>query len=173
MIIVESERLIVRELTLEDLPAIIQMNADRRITKYIRGGKHLSEEEEAQLLEKRVRAYRKANGLGVWAICLKKDLQLIGIVSLMLLEKDELHHGKIHLGFRIGVEFWKKGYAREVGRTMINYAFNTLRLKKISAFSDKENEASIAVLTDLGFEKLGETLIYGYSGEEYVLNLFD
>ena len=59
---------------------------------------------------------------------------------------------EIDLGYRFLPEYWGSGIATEASRAILNYAFDSLKLRKIVAIAIKENKASIRVMEKVGME---------------------
>ena len=149
-IVIETERLLLREITLDDQEALFRLHSDPSVQKYTGEPVVKSIDEIKKAIENRILGYKKY-GYGRWATILKSGNQFVGWAGLAYLpEFDE-----IDLGYRFLPEFWGKGLATEASRAILNYGFNTLKLKKIVAIAMKENKASIRVMEKVGmqFEK--------------------
>jgi RimJ/RimL family protein N-acetyltransferase len=76
---------------------------------------------------------------------------LYGGMGLMLDEQ----HSKAEIGYWIGLPFWGRGYATEAAREVVRYGFQDLKLNRIFAGVYGGNEASMRILTKLGFKHEG------------------
>jgi len=85
-------------------------------------------------------------------IYLKDTGKLLGKVMLFNYEKESR---RAEIGFGVSRHFWGKGIVFEAASALIDYAFNTLCLRRIEAEIDPENTASGKALERLGFEKEG------------------
>ncbi|MBT8301112.1 MAG: GNAT family N-acetyltransferase [Maribacter sp.] len=149
-IIIETERLLLREITLDDKEALFKLHSDPEVQKYTGEPVVKSIEEIKKAIETRIIHY-KEYGFGRWATILKSGKQFIGWAGLAYLpEFDE-----IDLGYRFLPEYWGLGIATEASRAILNYGFDSLKLKKIVAIAMKENKASIRVMekAGMGFDK--------------------
>ncbi len=149
-IIIETERLLLREITLDDTEALFRLHSDPSVQKYTGEPVVKSMEEMEKAVENRIEGYKKY-GYGRWATILKSEEQFVGWAGLAYLpEFDE-----IDLGYRFLAEYWGLGIATEASRAILNYGFDALKLKKIVAIAMKENKASIRVMEKVGmqFEK--------------------
>lgn len=92
----------------------------------------------------------------VWALVKKESEEVIGwfMLKRTILDAPEL-------GFMLCKSEWGNGYATEVSKALLDYAFNTLDEKKVIASSDSDNPASIKVLKKIGFVETKS-----YSGEK-------
>ena len=160
--IIETERLVLREITLEDKVQMFQLHADPDVQKYTGEPPVENMEEIEQAIQMRIKNYRKY-GYGRWATFLKKEMEFIGWAGLDYLpEFDE-----IDLGYRFLPEFWGTGYATEASHAILTYGFDQLRLNRIIAIAMKENTASIRVMEKVGmaFDKFAP---YEPDGEDVV-----
>lgn len=150
-VIIETERLLLREITLDDKEALFRLHSDPLVQKFTGESVVKSMEEMEKAIEKRIIGYREY-GYGRWATILKSGEQFVGWAGLAYLpEFDE-----IDLGYRFLAEFWGSGLATEASRAILDYGFDVLELKKIVAIALKENKASIRVMEKVGmkFDKL-------------------
>ncbi len=147
-IILETERLILREFTLDDTPVFHRMVTDRDVTRYTgEGGRTITLDEARQgMIDRPLRDYA-TRGYGRWATVLKATNEVIGFAGLKYLDDVQ----DVDLGYRFFKEFWGRGLATEASRAVVEYGFGPLQLKKIIGIADRENVASIRVLEKLGF----------------------
>ena len=144
---IETERLFLREITLNDKEEMLRLHSNPDVQKYTGESLIESLEEMELIIEQRIRDYKKY-GYGRWATFLKNDMHFIGWSGLAYLpEFDE-----IDLGYRFLPEFWGKGYATEASHAILEYGFNTLELKRIIAIAMKDHKASIRVMEKVGME---------------------
>ena len=145
--IIETERLLLRDITLEDKEAMFKLNSDPRVLKYTGEPAIRSIEEMEKAIIRRSIEYKKY-GYGRWATFLKDGKKFVGWAGLAYLpEFDE-----IDLGYRFLAEYWGLGLATEASRAILNYGFDTLKLGRIVAIAVKENKASIRVMEKVGME---------------------
>ncbi|MFK7750518.1 MAG: GNAT family N-acetyltransferase [Kordia sp.] len=145
--IIETERLLLREITLDDRAEMFQLNSNPDVQKYTGEPLVKSVEEMVQAIQVRTGDYKKY-GYGRWATFLKDKMQFIGWAGLAYLpEFDE-----IDLGYRFLPKYWGMGFATEASQAILIYGFNTLKLKRIIAIAMKENKASIRVMEKVGME---------------------
>ncbi len=146
-ILIETERLFLREITLDDKQALFRLHSDPLVQKYTGEAVVRSMEEIEKAIERRIISY-KQYGFGRWATILKSGKQFVGWAGLAYLpEFDE-----IDLGYRFLTEYWGLGLATEASHAILNYGFDSLKLKKIVAIAMKENKASIRVMEKVGME---------------------
>ena len=142
----ETDRLILRELTVEDAPFILELVNDPDWRHFIgdRGIRTLVEA-GAYILGGPVAMYRRL-GFGLWHVALK-DQTPIGICGLI--KHDTLDH--VDLGFAFLPGFRGRGYAYEAAAASLAYGREILCLDWIVATTTLDNAASGRLLERLGF----------------------
>ena len=146
-ILIETERLLLREITLDDKEVLFKLHSDPAVQKYTGEAVVESVEEMERAIKTRISNYKKY-GYGRWATILKSGKQFVGWAGLAYLpEFDE-----IDLGYRFLPEYWGSGLATEASEAILDYGFNQLGLEKIVAIAMKENLASIRVMEKVGME---------------------
>jgi len=146
--IIDTERLVLRELTLDDFPFIIKLVNSAGWLKYI-GDKNVHTPEQAKqyLLNGPLKSYHD-NGFGLSLIVRKVDQEPVGMCGL--LKRNFLEQPDI--GFALLPEYYGEGYAYEITNATLQYAFKTLNLKTILAVVMPENEKSKRVLEKIGLK---------------------
>ena len=144
---IESERLFLRPLTLEDGEFILQLLNTDGFIKYI-GDRNVRTIEQAKdyLLNGPLKSY-ETNGFGLNLVELKTNQTPAGMCGL--LKRDYLDHPDI--GFAFLPEYTGKGYAYEIVKEIIYYGLNVLKMEKILAIVLPENSSSIKLLEKIGF----------------------
>ena len=146
--ILETERLVLRELTTNDAEFILKLLNTPTWLEFIGDKKvHTIEDAENYLETGPIDSYRK-NGFGLWLILLKEDSTPIGICGLINRESLD----DIDIGFALLPEYEKLGYGFEIAYATMNYAKNVLGINKIVAITDPKNIASIKLLDKIGFQ---------------------
>ncbi len=145
--LIETERLVLREITLDDTEEMFRLYSNADVQKYTGEPLVASIEEMEQAIQVRIDNYKKY-GYGRWATFLKNEMQFIGWAGLAYLpEFDE-----IDLGYRFLPNYWGMGFATEASDAILTYGFDKLKLKRIIAIAMKENKASIRVMEKVGME---------------------
>lgn len=143
--LLETERLILRCISLKDKEEMYQMYTNAAVHKYTGEPLIESMEEMERAIQTRIINYEKY-GYGRWATILKDGMQFIGWAGLAYLpEFDE-----IDIGYRFLPKYWGKGYATEVSQAILTYGFDNLQLERIIAIAMNENKASIRVMEKIG-----------------------
>ena len=102
-----------------------------------------------------------------WAIIERQTGNFMG--SCLLREFNAGDDTVIELGYSLAVPYWGKGYATEMAKLVVNYAFTIPQTKKIVAVTDQENKGSQMVLLKSGFIYKG--LLNRY--EDLILSYFE
>jgi len=143
--ILETERCVLREMTPEDLDALYEVYADPEISRYTEALYEDREQELAYMKDYIEHVYRFC-GLGIWVIVEKRINRLIGRAGLAFRDGYDTPE----IGFIIGKEYQRKGYAYEVCRAILKYC-QSLDMKTIRVIYQKENRASEELCKKLGF----------------------
>ena len=163
---IETERLLIRPFTLEDIEPSYQMNLDAEVSRYTGDGGVVSKAEiKRRIIEHVLGDYQK-HGFGRLAVELKADGKFIGFAGLKYLEDLKA----VDLGYRFMSAYWGKGYATEAGKACIDLGFNSLDLERIIAMVLPENKGSVHVLNKLGFTYEKDIMEDGQLAKLYVLN---
>ena len=152
MIILETERLILRELSTDDAEFVLELLNEPSFLRYI-GDKGVRNLDDARqyILNGPVASYER-NGFGLYLVELKGGRIPIGISGLV--KRETLPDADI--GFAFLPAYWSQGYAVESAAAVMNYAREVLGLTRIVAITSLDNEASARLLGKIGlrFERL-------------------
>jgi len=141
-IIIETNRLILKEFSFEDAESMYALNLDSEVLKFT-GDKPFKSVDEAFNFIKNYRDYSK-NGFGRWSVFLKENGSYIGWCGLKLNEEN-----RVDVGFRFAKQYWSKGYATESAKACLDYGFNQLHIEEIIGRADTDNKASVKVLVKI------------------------
>jgi RimJ/RimL family protein N-acetyltransferase len=152
MIVLETERLILRRLSTDDAEFVLKLLNEPSFLRYIgdRGVRNL--EQATQYILNRLVASYERNGFGLYLVELRESGIPIGISGLV--KRDTLPDADI--GFAFLPAYWSKGYAVESAVAVMNYARKVLGLTRIVAITSLDNEASAKLLGKIGlrFERM-------------------
>jgi ribosomal-protein-alanine N-acetyltransferase len=143
--IFETERLIIRPYTADDLDNFFRLNGDEEVMRYIRPAQ--TKEQSREFLHKIISAYAERPGTGRWAMHCKEDNRFTGSFAIIPVENATI----LQLGYALVKEDWGKGFASESVRGGLRYAFGQLGLAEIAGITYPENIASQKVLLKNGF----------------------
>jgi len=142
MTVIETPRLLLRELTDADHEALYEMYQDPRMNRFI-GGPPPPRDEYWRKVRETWPAYYALHGFGLWATVRKEDGRLLGRCGLLSQEVDGERH--VEVGYALGAEFWGRGYATEAARASRDHAFRTLDVPHVISLILPDNTASIRV----------------------------
>ena len=143
----QTPRLILREVTLDDLPRIEKIYTDPAGMAF-KGGPR-TRESIRKMVEGTIRFY-EAFGYGRWGVILKTEERLIGWCGLMHQEVEGTE--EIEVSYHLDRPYWGRGLATEAARAVKEYGFNTLGLKRLISLIDPGNAASRKVALKNGMQ---------------------
>lgn len=167
-VIIETDRLLLRNFTEEDAPLLYELNLDPEVIKYtydpIKDIDHAQ-----QILQRVILPQYALYNHGRWAVHLKPALEFIGWCGL----KTRPEMNEIDLGYRFMKKFWGKDYATESAGACIKYAFEKLNLNRIVGRALPGNAASIKILEKCGMIYIGEQVVEDLLHKTYeIINPF-
>lgn len=148
--VITTDRLILREMTMDDLPAMRAIVQDEQ-TMYA-WGHAWSEEETVVGIEKQLRAYQ-ADGYGRWAVVLQATDAVIGMCGLLWCETDTDRVPEI--GYLFNRAYWHNGYAVEAALACTRYAFDVLGFDEVFSLVRDSNYPSMNVAIRMGMTVRG------------------
>ena len=158
--ILETERLMLREMTQSDFDDLAEMLCDPEVMYAYE--RDFSEEDVGQWLDNQLSRYKKY-GFGMWSVILKQSGNMIGQAGITM---QPYKDGELHeIGYLFKKAFWHNGYATEAAHALKNYAFQTLKLDEIFSTIRTNNYPSIAVAKRNGMECIDCYVKYYYGKE--------
>jgi len=152
-----------RDLTVEDLDALVRWRNDPIVNRYL--ANRLKSREEAEAWFKKLKTNPK-----IWLKAIIDEGQTVGYAAV---ESIDEKNRKCELALVIGeIDRWGKGIGKFLLNTMLEYAFDTLQMHRVWAAVARGNERSERLLKKAGFVQEGvmrETIIIG---DEYTDLLF-
>lgn len=153
--IARTKRLLIRETTLEDIPKLYALWQGLTVKKYV-SPMQPTLEEEIIYMSAYIRHAYAFYDFGLWSILETNHNKIIGRIGLSVSEHLE---DVVELGYLIGTEYQRKGYATEAGQAVLSYAAEVLDLTEIHLLSDVENMASQKTAAAIGFVQYEEIYI--------------
>lgn len=150
MIITQTTRLILREITPDDAEEAYMLNRDNEVIKYT-GDEAFESIEAARTFLQNYDHYRKY-GFGRWAVIHKESKAFLGWCGL----KYTPEQNEYDIGFRLYRKYWGQGYATEASIACIELGFKQFGFKEIVGRVMKQNIASIKVLKKSGLQYIAE-----------------
>lgn len=168
--ILKTDRLILRQLTLNDAKAVFAIRSDFAVTRLNIGSAYTSIEQARSLIESILDNYQRHSELR-WGITLKNgDDTVIGMCGYNYWAQRDFRGS---VGYDLARVYWRQGIMTEAVREVVKFGFEHMALNRIEADASIENEASIRLLKRLGFQHEGiEREQYFEGGEFHDLELF-
>lgn len=150
---IETQRLIIRDWTLEDVNDMYAYAKDPRVGPMAGWKPHKNRVETKNIIEDMIKQQE------AFAVELKEDHKVIGSIGLhkkVPLEKWKNYRQR-EIGYVLSPEYWGHGYIPEAVKAFISYGFNDLDLELIWCTCYNNNHNSKRVIEKCGFKK-----VYGY-----------
>ena len=148
-----SPRLRLRRWSEADVEPYSAINADPRVTEFLR--KPLTRDQTEELIRWKEAAFAR-NGFGFWAVELRESRELIGMVGLGIPGFEAPFMPCIEIGWRLGAAHWGHGYATEAAREVLETAFRLPGIPEVVSFTAASNLRSRRVMEKLGMRYDGE-----------------
>lgn len=151
-LIIETERLILREMLHQDAAALFDMDKNPTVHKYL-WQKPFTTLEEIHVYIDLVRNQYLSNRIGRFSTVIKETNEVIGWTGIKFVN-DHVENGKTNFydfGYRLNEKSWNKGYATEASKAWLDYGFSQMGIKEMNAFTHAENASSNHVLQKVGF----------------------
>ena len=149
--ILQSERLSIRKLRLEDLEQLHKLQSNPNVMKYITN-RPKSLEETKEELNKIVTSYEEnQSDFLVLAVCLTESKAFIGTCAVIKNEEK-----KSEIGYRLQEEHWGYGYGLELTKRLLIYCFEERNIDTVIANVETRNHFSVKILESNGFELINE-----------------
>ena len=162
--ILETERLLLREITHDDCDELLRIWGDAEAMRLF--PKTLSREEMTEWIDRNLKRYESC-GHGVWAVVLKDSRQFVGDCGLVVQEVDGVE--ELEVGYHFNPKFWGRGFATEAARGCMDYAFSQLNARRIISMIRPENSASRRLAERNGLKIEKEVFWRGYRHYVYVI----
>jgi len=143
--ILQTERLVLRELTEEDYPALNRVLGDPEVMRYY---PHPFGDKEVKNWITRNRERYRVLGFGLWAVCLRDTGELIGDCGLTMQNINGVICPEI--GYHIRADKQRNGYAREAAAAVRDWTFKNTPFLEVYSYMKATNTASAATAMSYG-----------------------
>ncbi len=143
----ETERLILRRLTVDDAEALYHVYHEPDVLQYFTHGPPESIAAERAGIQRHL-LYYEQHGYGLWATVLRESGELIGRCGLLAHEVDSAQETEV--AYLLSPRFWGCGLASEAARAIRDFAFDTLGHTQLVSLIHPGNLASKRVATAIG-----------------------
>lgn len=144
-----TERLSLRQLTADDWFDIFALRSDPEINTYLDRAPCKTTEDALNFIYKVNDNIQKNNSV-YWVISLKLTNSFVGTICLFDFSNEE---SSCEIGYELMTKFQGQGIMKEAAEKIIDYAFHTILVRKIIAFTHQENQKSTKLLTGFHFSK--------------------
>lgn len=160
--IIETDRLILREMTKDDFESLYKVLADSDIKEHY---PYIFDENRVRnWIEKNIERY-KIFGFGLWAVCLKSNGEMIGDCGLTMQLIDKTI--KPEIGYHIRADRQRKGFAKESAIAVRDWAFQNTPFNTLYSYMTDTNEPSCKTAISYGCRQVGE-----YKEDNKIIKVF-
>lgn len=169
--VIETERLLLREMNDNDFQPLYEVLADSEIMRHY--PYTFDEARVRNWIQRNMERYRIL-GFGLWAVCLKETGEMIGDCGLtMQLINDQI---KPEIGYHIRADKQRKGYAKEAAIAVRDWTFTHTPFNVVYSYMKYTNEASIKTALSYGCKQVDEfsdetngvTKVFAISKDEWL-----
>lgn len=165
---IETERLILKNICVEDREFIYKQFSDEEVNKYLYDAEPLNNLDEADgiinfYLQPEPREQHR------WIVVLKQNNVKIGTCGFHCWNKQ---NNSVETGYDLHPEYWGQGFMIEALESLLSFADSKMKIEKISACISVDNIKSKNLVQKLGFLFDGKTEYYSFHGQEYLHNIY-
>ena len=162
--VLETDRLILREYVTEDFDALFEIVSDIETMQHY--PEPFDEDKTRSWIQWNLDNYKKY-GFGLWAVVLKETGEFIGDCGITIQDID----GEMlpEIGYHIHKKYWRKGFAKEAARAVRDWVFLNTQYDKIYSYMKYTNIGSYSTAIAIGMKKVKEypdpknTISYAYA----------
>jgi len=149
--VIETERLTLKPLVINDSDSLLGIFSDPEVMRYWNTAPWTTIQDAIDFINESNDSMQRQESL-ILGVYLKSTGELAGKCMLFSYDKESK---RAEIGFGLGRSCWGKGYISEAGEALVQYAFNSLGLRRIEAEIDPDNQSSAKALEKLGFSREG------------------
>ncbi|MEG4113063.1 MULTISPECIES: GNAT family protein [unclassified Microcoleus] len=148
---IETERLLLRKITLNDASDMFEYACNPEVSKYTMWSTHTSIEDTKYFLKSITKMYKRRE-LVDWGIVHKADKKFIGTCGFV---EWSMTHSRAEIGYALSRNYWGEGYMSEAVNAVIEFGFREMLLNRILARCEVSNIASARVMEKVGMKLEG------------------
>lgn len=156
LVLLETERLILRRMSLKDLDKMARLNSDPDVMRYIGDGTVWTRTQSEARIRRILLVYEIFPGLGLWIGEEKIARKFVGAYALIYIPQTT----EVEVGYRLQKSAWGCGLATEGARALVRYGMFELGLERVVGLTHPDNDASKHVLTKAGLQARGTGRYY-------------
>jgi RimJ/RimL family protein N-acetyltransferase len=163
---IETDRLRLRRLTETDVDALHAIYGDAATMQFIgASGRPTADLDGTRRVLDWLLAHEREHGFGLWAIDERDGEAMVGIAGLLLVEGSGPEIEAVYL---IRRDRWRRGYATEALRAVLEHGHDDLGLRRIIAIAWPQHDRSLRVMERAGMLADGDVNAYGRPMRRYV-----
>lgn len=147
----QTDRLLLRQWRDDDRDQFAAMCADPVVMEHLGGP--VSRDKSNAGIDRQI-AVIDSGKPGFFAAERSSDGAFLGFIGMAEVKFDALFKGDWEVGWRLARTFWGQGYASEGARAVLNYAFRSLALERVVAFTLPKNQRSQSVMRRIGMSRV-------------------
>lgn len=147
--VLQTERLILRQVSQEDIDEIFYLRTNEEVNKYIYRPQPKTKEIAKQFIDKITNALNNNESI-VWGITLKGIDKIIGTIVFWNIEPE---NDQAEIGYTLGTAYQHKGIMSEAFKAVVEHGINNYKFKTITAYTHQDNEPSINLLLKHHFQR--------------------
>lgn len=144
--VIHTERLLMRKPIIEDVDQFYSILKEEAVGKWLAKSRGMSREEVNDYFRQLIKHWEQYD-FGVWLLFNSETGKVLGHCGLRKIEET----GEVEIMYLLAPEYWGNGYALEAVKASIQYAIETINVKRILARVKVANENSKKILRKLGF----------------------
>lgn len=162
--VLETERLILRQLTLNDSEDLFEYFSQDHVMEYYDLEAFKSLDDARNIIEHFNSEFDKGKGFR-WALELKSENKVIGTCGYHNWYRE---HFRAEIGYELNPLFWRQSLMKEAILPILTFGFESMQLHRVDAFIDPSNSSSEKLLTSLSFQDEGTMKDYFFEKGKFV-----
>ena len=147
-VFLETDRLVLRKFTVDDLDLLIELDGDPQVMRFINNGSPVDRADVAEALDWWLGYYDRYDGYGFWAAIEKATSRFLGWFHFR--PGEDAGPDEPELGYRLHRSAWGQGFATEGSCALIEKGFTELGVERVNASTMAVNVASRRVMEKAG-----------------------
>lgn len=149
--VLESERLLLRPITIEDAEDIYEYATDKDVAEFVIWDVHKNKQETLDFINVALNQFSQKQSI-TWGLELKSEKKIIGTIAFV---NVYLNHECAEVGYALSKKYWNRGFVTEAIKAVIKYGFDELSLNRIEAHCEEANIGSWKVMEKAGMKYEG------------------
>ncbi|MDI7743123.1 GNAT family protein [Lysinibacillus fusiformis] len=144
--VLETERLILRKVTVDDAEDMFSYASNEEVTKYVTWNPHKTLTDTKEFINLIISKYESSQ-VAPWGIEYKANGKFIGTIDFVWWQPN---HKIAEIGYVISQDYWGKGFTTEAAKEIMKFGFTNMDLVRIQARCFLENIGSARVMEKAG-----------------------